>query len=104
MPTLLLLAMLISMAFNDHVSCTVQGYVYRGSDQEPVSFTRVDGCTGVQVEEDQNAIVMHSPTIYGVVLIPPDKGHRRFQYRWGADHAYVESQGLAVAWGYLERG
>lgn len=104
METLRILAFLMSTLFDDQVSCTVQGYVLKMHDADAVAWTRVDTCTGVQVEEDGNALVLHSPAIWVTVIIPAEYGHRRFQYRWGAYWAHVGPETVPVVWGVIEKG
>ena len=104
MDALRLVVLLITTLFDDRVSCTVQGTVYRMHEADPVSWARVDTCTGVKVEEDGNALTMHSPYIWVTVVIPAEYGHRQFQYRWTAHVAHVGVDTVPVVWGPIERG
>jgi hypothetical protein len=73
----LVLALIIlgGTLFDDPVSCTVLGHVYRMHEADPVQFARADACPGVKVETDGNALVLHSPTIWVMILVPAEYGH-----------------------------
>ena len=95
--TTLALALIVLTGFADHVSCVVQGHVQRLAFEDDVSFERVDLCPGVRAQGDLNAVVIYGPGAVATVVVPPDAHSRRFQYRWGAPHAYVGDQRLPVA-------
>lgn len=101
---ILAIALLAGIAFDDHVSCTVQGYVYRMAKADVVDFTRADSCTGVRITSDDRQLVMYSPKIWVRVLIPADYGHRRFQYRWGSDLAHLGAETVEIKWGRTGKG
>lgn len=101
---ILAIALLAGVAFEDHVSCTVQGYVYKMDEPDTVEFTRADSCTGVRVTSDDRQLVIYSPNVWVRVLIPADYGHRRFQYRWGASLAHLGAETVPIEWGYTAKG
>ncbi len=94
--------MLFVSDFNDTVSCVVQGYVYRLSVAEPLEFSRADSCSGVKVERDAQSLTLYSPHIWVNIIVPADKGHRRFQYRWGANVAHIGTDTVPVYWGRVQ--
>lgn len=102
--TALLLALLITTWFDDHVSCTVQGHVYRMSEADPLDFRRADSCDGVRYEKEGESLVLYSPSIWVRVIVPAEYGWRRFQYRWGANLAHVGVETVPIEWGYTEKG
>lgn len=104
MDMILGLVLFFSSAFYDGGSCTVQAYVYRDSRSESVSFARADACQGVRVEKDFQSVILYSPHVWVQVIIPVDKGHRRFMYRWGSEVAHLGPETVPIAWGYVEKG
>lgn len=101
---LFLLALLIVSDFHDAVSCTVQGHVYRMSEQDTLEWARADSCEGVRSEKDGSSLVLYSPTHWVRVIVPAEYGHRRFMYRWGANLAHLGTDTIPIEWGYVEKG
>lgn len=97
------LVLLIATAFTDPVNCTVQGYVFRMHELDRVAFVQANTCSGIKVEADLNTVTMRSPTHWVTVIVPPDYGHRRFQYRWGSDFAHIGATTMGIVWGREER-
>lgn len=91
-------------AFTDTVSCAVQGHVYKSTVEEVITFARADSCQGVRVSSDETKLVLYSPHAWVVVPISVEQGHRRFQYRWGAEVAHLEAGTVPVQWGWVRRG
>lgn len=105
MTTLLLVAMLFTTAYHDVVSCTVQGTVWKLGATEPLDFRRADSCVGVKVTFDEKQLVMYSPNIWVAVVIPPEYGHRPFQYRWMSEYVHIGRDTFPITgWGYVEKG
>lgn len=101
---ILWLALLFSSAFYDGGSCTVQGYVFRDTTSEIVSFSRADSCTDVRFEKDHQSIILYSPHVWVQVIIPIENGNRRLLYRWGSELAHLGPETIPIYWGYVERG
>lgn len=101
---MLLAPLLLAFAvFADAVTCTVQGYVSRDTAAEGVAFVREDVCAGVRTDHDAHAVVLHSPTHWVYVPIPPEPGHRRFVYKWGAGVAHLHTSTVPIEWGVIRR-
>lgn len=100
----LLAALLFLSDFSDHVSCVVQGYVFRQIEADAVDFTRADTCTGVRFSSAGHSLVLYSPHVWVEVIVPAESGHRRFAYRWQATVAHIGAETVPIRWGYVERG
>lgn len=100
---MLSVVLLLALAFSDSVTCTIQGSVYR-TESEPLTFTPGNDCTGLRVTSDDTQIVIYSPYRWVAIKIPMEKGHRRFQYRWGSAVAHLESDTVEITWGDVARG
>lgn len=104
MGLLVSIALLFISDFHDVTSCTIQGYVYRMHEDDPVDFTREDLCPSVRHRTAGPTIEFYSPHFWVVVIIPPEHGYRRFMYRWGAHLAHVDVETVPIQWGYVRRG
>ena len=100
----LLAAILFVSAFSDVSSCTVQGHVSREHEADGLLFSRADQCEGIRHEQDYDSLVIYSPYIWVLVLVPAEAGHRRFMYRWGAQFASVGTIPVPIVWGYVGKG
>lgn len=100
----LTVALLFGSVFADPVSCVVQGYVFRMTERDPVVFSRADLCEGVRVESAGPTLVLHSPSHWVAVIVPPDHGQRRFMYRWQSGLAHIGAETVPIEWGDVERG
>lgn len=102
---MIVLAFLLSLLFSDTVDCTVQGKVWHLNESEPVDFSPGNTCIGVRVTTDEKQVVMYSPNYWVTVQIPPEKGHRTFQYQWGKHLAHIGAETVPVtAWGHVGKG
>lgn len=97
------LALLLTLAFGDPITCTLQGYVYHDTAHEAITWTANTYCP-LRVTTDETQLVIYSPHHWVVVKIPVDKGQRIFQYRFGKDVAHLGPDTIPVTWGRIEKG
>lgn len=99
-----LVAGILALLFQDSVTCAVQGYISRFQEADPVVLARADGCEGVRMSAEREAIVLYTAKFWVRIPIAPDLGHRRFLYRWGAPVAHLDADTISVQWGPVVDG
>lgn len=92
-----------SIAFADRSSCVVQGYVYV-MPGETADFRRADSCPDVRTEIRDNALLLYSPRVWVLIVLPVQGGHQRFVYHWGSALAHIGPQEWPVSYGPIQKG
>ncbi|WP_447979101.1 hypothetical protein [Candidatus Nitrospira bockiana] len=94
---------LASISFRDVTDCMIQGYVYANPGEGP-SFKRADGCADVKDDVQENVLILNTRHFWVRIVLPSTGGHQPFWYRWGSDHAQIETMSWPIAFGPIRSG